>query len=227
MRRMPAALPVTALVASAPSSTSRRGAHQRDVAQQEGQAGQHLAVGRVAVAGRAPGDEVGDQQARPVEPDAGQHAVEQLAGRADEGLAERGLPRRPVLRRPASVRPRGCRRRTPGWWRWRPAGSRRSAARACAQLLARAGGGGDLLGPQHRPRHAAGAPRGAAAAGGASAAPAPAPAGRPAARGKTVDRRLRQAPRRLPTRSATATLPARPCATHRQTGAFAQLLLPP
>ena len=70
-----------------PQQHQAPGPHQGDVAEQERQADQHLAVGRVAVAGGAPGNQVGDQELRPVEPDARQHAVEQLAGRADERLA--------------------------------------------------------------------------------------------------------------------------------------------
>lgn len=45
----------------------------------KGQAGGDFGRRRLAVAGRAPWDRIGDVHAAPVEPDRGQHAVEQLA----------------------------------------------------------------------------------------------------------------------------------------------------
>ena len=58
-----------------------------DLAQHERQADLRFLRGRRAVAGRPPGHDVGDVDARAVEADGGQHAVEQFAGAADEGQA--------------------------------------------------------------------------------------------------------------------------------------------
>ena len=69
---------------------------ERDLPLDEGTADLRLLRRRRAVAGRPPGDDVGDVGARSVEPDRGDHAVEELAGAADEGEALQVLldPRR-------------------------------------------------------------------------------------------------------------------------------------
>ena len=61
--------------------------HEFDLALDERQAGQGLLRGRRAVAGRAPRNQVGQIDGGAVESDRGQHAVQQLAGGADERLA--------------------------------------------------------------------------------------------------------------------------------------------
>jgi electron-transferring-flavoprotein dehydrogenase len=64
------------------------GADERDMAQDEGQAGSDLGRGRRAISRRPPVDDVGDQHTLTVEADRRQHAVEELAGAADEGAAD-------------------------------------------------------------------------------------------------------------------------------------------
>src|SRR6185312_16199688 len=64
-------------------------AQQCDVAPDEGQAGGDLLVGRLAVAGRPPEQDIGDVSvAVAAIADRGEHAVEQLAAAADERLAQ-------------------------------------------------------------------------------------------------------------------------------------------
>ena len=50
-------------------------------------AGGDLLGKRVAVLGRAVSDDVGDEDLAPIEADTGEELVQELAGRADEGLA--------------------------------------------------------------------------------------------------------------------------------------------
>ena len=69
------------------------GIGQLDLARDERAAGGRLLRRRRAVAGRPPGHDVGDVDLRPVEADRGEHAVEQLAGAADERQRP-GCPRR-------------------------------------------------------------------------------------------------------------------------------------
>src|SRR5689334_21260023 len=58
-----------------------------DLAQDEGQADLRFLRRRRAVAGRPPGHDIRDVDAAAIESDRGEHAVEQLAGAADERQA--------------------------------------------------------------------------------------------------------------------------------------------
>ncbi|SOR27794.1 protein of unknown function [Methylorubrum extorquens] len=64
------------------------GVGEFDLALDEGAADRDLLRGRVAVARRAPGHDVGDVGARPVETDRRHHPVEELAGASHERLAD-------------------------------------------------------------------------------------------------------------------------------------------
>src|SRR5262245_14965231 len=63
------------------------GIDQLDLAPYEGQADRSLLRRWRAIAGRPPRHDVGDIGAFAIEPDRGQHAVEELAGAADERQA--------------------------------------------------------------------------------------------------------------------------------------------
>ena len=84
---MPSLMPSSACADGPPRQTNMSGSTKLDLAQDEGQAGLLLLRRRRAVAGRAPGHDVGDVDRRAVEADGRQHAVEQFAGAADEGQA--------------------------------------------------------------------------------------------------------------------------------------------
>ena len=62
-------------------------AHQLDLAQREGQAGFGFRRRRCTVAGRAPEHRIGDPHVVAPDADGGEHAVQELARLADEGLA--------------------------------------------------------------------------------------------------------------------------------------------
>ena len=77
-----------------------------DLALDEGPADLRLLRRRRAVAGRPPGNDVGDVGALPVEADRADHAVEQLPGAADEGQAGESSSR-PGASPTNMTRPRG------------------------------------------------------------------------------------------------------------------------
>ena len=71
------------------------GRHQLDLADQERQAERHFVRRRRAVARRPPRHGIGDVDLGAVEPDGGEHAVEQLPGRARRRACPAGPPRVP------------------------------------------------------------------------------------------------------------------------------------
>jgi hypothetical protein len=81
----------------APGEDEELGVYQGDVAQHKGQAGGDLGSGRPTVSRRPPVDNVGDMHALAIQADRRQHAVEQLAGAADERAAEAVLIRTRAL----------------------------------------------------------------------------------------------------------------------------------
>ena len=87
-RVMPSLSGSSALAAVPPASTSTLGRASAIWRSTNGRQDGDLGRGRLAVAGRAPVDDVGDLHAAAVEADRRQHAVEQLPGAADKGLAD-------------------------------------------------------------------------------------------------------------------------------------------
>ena len=84
---MPSLVESIAFAEAPPRRTRNSGSTSCDLPLDEGAADFLLLRRRRAVAGRAPGDDVGDVGARAVEPDRRDHAVEQFSGAADEGEA--------------------------------------------------------------------------------------------------------------------------------------------